>query len=373
MQNRLHAHHSALWILSLVLGLLVFTVGCGSNPAAVFSGATPTWPPISPTAAQAQLTPETLATPTEVPTKVAFAVTATHTPSAVQPTQIAATPVPKPIVAATGRIAYTVVTGSEPKFHTVWVANANGSNPHQIFDHAQWPAFSPDGSRVAYYGRPEGGSEGLYIANADGSGAAQAVIGPGVCCTSWSRDGLWVVYANSPKASQPGGPLAMVKVDGVYKTISNLGADGNGPSFSPDGKQIVFSGCLPNTNNCGLMVIPSTGGTPRVVTKDNGGNSDWSPRGDKIVYQGNDDIGHRQIFVINPDGSGKKQLTNGKSNEGQPVWSRDGGTIFWRSDQNGTAWAIYAMNADGTNQRRLIDNVPPEPDLWGWESLSVLP
>jgi Tol biopolymer transport system component len=80
-----------------------------------------------------------------------------------------------------------------------------------------------------------------------------------------------------------------------------------------------------------------------------------------------------QVWVANADGSGKKQLTNGKSNDGQPVWSRDGGSIFWRSDQNGSAWAIYVMNADGSSQRRIINNVPPDPNLWGWESLSVGP
>jgi TolB protein len=109
------------------------------------------------------------------------------------------------------------------------------------------------------------------------------------------------------------------------------------------------------------------------LTTDHGGNADCSPRGDQIVYQVPDNAGHRQVFVINANGSGKKQLTRGASNDGQPTWSRDGGSIFWRSDQNGTAWAIYVMNADGTNPRKLIDNAIPDQDLWGWESLSAAP
>lgn len=263
------------------------------------------------------------------------------------------------------------MTGAEPKFHFIYVANADGSGARQILDHAQWAALSPDGKRIAYFGRPEGKSEGLYIADANGGGAEPAVLDPGVCCINWSRDGNWVVYTVSPRPKQPGGPIYTLKVDGVYKTIVALGVDGNGPAFSPDGKQVVYAGCIPNTNNCGLAIVPAGGGAPRQITTDNGGNADWGPRG--IVYQASDGAGHKQIFFVNPDGSGKKQLTNGKSNDGQPAWSRDGNSIFWRSDQNGTAWAIYVMNADGTNPRRLINNVAPDPDFWGWESLSVGP
>ena len=192
---------------------------------------------------------------------------------------------------------------------------------------------------------------------------------------NWSRDGTWIVYANTlrPQLNQPGGPIWKIKVDGVFQTRVDLKVEGNGPAFSPDGKQVVYSGSLPNTSTLGLMLVSAEGGTPRQITTDNGGNADWSPHGDKIVYQAKDNAGHHQVYVINIDGSGGKPLTKGTRNDGQPVWSRDGGSIFWRSDQNGTAWAIYVMNADGSNARRLIDNAVPNQDLWGWESLSVAP
>ncbi len=356
-------------LVAIALGL----VACGP--------ATPTRPPESPiVATPAQPTP-IITQPTAVvsvaptvspPTATKFAI-AVESPTATRaPNPTASPTTPKPAV-LTGRIAYGVVTGEAPKFHTGWIANADGSGAHQILTHAQWLALSHDGSRVAYLGRPEGGSAGLYIANSDGSTRVLAVNDAGVCCIKWSRDGTWIVYAVSLKPNQPGGDIFKVKVDGVFKTIVPLGVVGNGPAFSPDGKQVVYSGSLPGRSTLGLMIVSADGGTPRQVTTENGGNADWSPRGDKIVYQAADDAGHRQLFVVNPDGSGKKQLTAGKSNDGQPAWSRDGSAIFWRSDQNGTAWAIYVMNADGTKPRKILDNVPPEPNLWGWESLSVGP
>jgi len=357
--------------LGVILAVVVLSAtACGTS--------TPASPPASPTVPPTVAQPtQPLVQPTAEPSptaKVAFATTPIpDTPTAARPTaKPTAPPTSKP-AALSGRIAYSVVTDAAPKFHTIWLASVDGSGAHQVLTHAYWPALSPDGSRLAYFGRPEGGSEGLYIANADGGNPVLAVIGAGVCCINWSWDGNWVVYAVSGKPNQPGGPIMMIKVDGAYKTIGDLNVSGNGPAFSPDGKQNVYSGCLPNTSTCGVLAVSTGGGLPHPITRDNGGNAHWSPHGDKIVYQATDDAGHIQVFVVNADGSGKKQLTSGKSSDGQPIWSRDGGSILWRSDQNGTVWGIFVMNADGSNPRRILNNVPPDPNLWGWESLSIAP
>ncbi len=367
----------------LVIALLIVACSSSSTPTALSSptvGGQATSPVIeqsTPSLTQPTVPPlATLETPSAAgssptPTKFAVAVASPTNTAAPKPT---ATSAPKP-AALSGKIAYTVVTGDAPKFHTVWVANVDGSGAHQILTNASYPALSPDGKSIAYLGNPEGKSAGLYIANVDGGGLMNApiVIDPGVCCLKWSRDGNWIVYAVSPRPNYPGGDISKIKIDGFYKTIVGLGVAGNGTAFSPDGNQVVYSGSLPNQTQLGLMIVPSGGGAPRQITTDNGGTAEWSPRGDKIVYAANDNSGHRQVFVINPDGSGKKQLTNGKGNDAQPAWSRDGSAIFWLSDQNGTAWAIYVMNADGSNPRKIIDGAAPDSTFWGWESLSVSP
>ena len=316
--------------------------------------------------------------PTEAPTKFASAAAtetpvATHTPTKAASASGSSASVSVKPAALGGRIAYGVFLGGDDfSARTIFVATLGSNVPGgQIIARAAWPAYSPDGAKIAYFHW----SDGLYIANSNGTGAiGPLIISPGVCCIDWSRDGAWIAYADSPRPSQPGGPIKMLKVDGAYKTIVELNVSGNGVSFSPDGKHIVFSGCLPNTNTCGVLTAPTDGsGKIQTLTTENGGNGNWSPDGKRIVYQSTDANGHRQVFVMNADGTGIKQLTNGKSNDGQPVWSRDGGTILWRSDQNGTAWAIYAMNADGTNPRKVVDNAPPFPNLWGWDSMTLAP
>jgi TolB protein len=110
------------------------------------------------------------------------------------------------------------------------------------------------------------------------------------------------------------------------------------------------------------------------LTTDGGGNPQWSPIGNKIVYQASVG-GALNVFVINVDGSSLKQLTSGKANDGQPTWSSDGSFIFWRSDQDGKVWGIFSMRADSTDKRLLINNVPPDTsERWGGrESLSAGP
>ena len=375
-----------------LVGIVLLAAACGSS--------TPARPPESPTLsvlAQQTVEPTVPPTATEpagatatlalLPTVGTPGAAVTTTVAATRTAAAAATRTPKPATVATaappkqtglsGKFAFDVYRGADYRLRTIEFATVSSSGGAPILTSASWPAFSPDGSRVAYFHW----TDGLYIANADGGDPkGPFVISPGVCCLNWSRDGKYIAYANSPKPSKPGGPISMIRVDVAFNpnspAITSLNVSGNGPAFSPDGKEIVYSGTLANTNTSGLLISPTDGsGTLlRTLTKDNGGNASWSPDGKRIVYQATDDAGNRQVYVINADGSGeRKQLTKGKSNDGQPTWSRDGGSIFWRSDQNGTQWSIYVMNADGSNPRKLIGNAPADPDLWGWESITVAP
>jgi Tol biopolymer transport system component len=374
----------------LTVGIVLFAAACSSpTPTRAPETATlsvlaqqtaaPTVPPTATGLAGATATlpllptvgtPGAVVTTTIVATRTA-AVVATRTP---KPATVAPA-APKP-AGLSGKFAFDVYRGADYKLRTIEFATVSSSGGAQILTSASWPAFSPDGSRIAYFHW----TDGLYIANSDGgSPVGPLVISPGICCLNWSRDGKYIAYANSPKPNQPGGPISMIRVDVAFNpsspAITPLNVYGNGPAFSPDGKQIVYSGGVPNTNTLGLLISPTDGsGTLRVLTRDNGGNASWSPDGKRIVFQATDDAGNRQVFVINADGSGgRKQLTNGTHNDGAPAWSRDGGSILWRSDQNGTQWAIYVMNADGSNPRKLIAEAPADPNLWGWESLTAAP
>ena len=72
----------------------------------------------------------------------------------------------------------------------------------------------------------------------------------------------------------------------------------------------------------------------------------YSPDGLKLVFSNNTD-GDYEIYVMNADGTGVRQLTHNSSNDQQPSWSPDGKQIAFTSNRDGD-FDIYVMNADGT-------------------------
>ncbi len=271
------------------------------------------------------------------------------------------------IAAATGKIAYTVALSELPEQHSIWVANANGTDAHQVVEVAQWGAFSPDGKSLAFI-RPMS-PDGVYVANADGTNQRRIIGSADTCCVQWSPDSKRLIYFKGSLKQPASGSIYTTNLDGTE--ITAIGS-GYNPTFAPDGNRIAYASCQANTSNCGLYVMDLKTKNPVMITRDNGANPQWSPRGDKLVYQADDGKGHINVFVVNPDGTGVKQLTSGKGNDGQPAWSRDGNYIIWRSDQNGADWAIYAMRSDGSSPRLVVNRVPASI-LWGRESLSTAP
>jgi Tol biopolymer transport system component len=89
------------------------------------------------------------------------------------------------------------------------------------------------------------------------------------------------------------------------------------------------------------------------------GRSDWSPDGQYIVtYSG--EPWHREVYIMNADGSGARQLTPEGGNSQGPSFSPDGKWVVFTAyfdhygDDHGCE--IYVIRTDGTDLRRLTNN-----------------
>src|SRR5215469_140744 len=82
----------------------------------------------------------------------------------------------------------------------------------------------------------------------------------------------------------------------------------------------------------------------------------------RIAFSGDPSV-HSNVYTINPDGTGRRQLTHVSAAQaaGNPDWSPDGAKIVYISNQTGD-YRIWVMNADGSAQRRLT-NDPGFADL----------
>ena len=374
------------WIIAGVLGclvvcLLIAIVGGGayfilgqSKPAPIVQVATsippvtvptvppvgvPTQPPVAPT--QPPVVPQPTLPPlvapvTQPPVAGQPSVVAQPSLPPVTPTQAATQGAPQ-ATAPIARIAFTVRRGNRPEDNYIWIMNADGSGAKQILDRASEPSFSPDGSQIAYYHW----TDGIFVANADGTNPKKILGESSSGFMSWSHDGRWIAFSVRPGGS---GNIATdaIAPDGSGRRPVVVGWS---PSWSPDDTQLVFQTC--RGSQCGIYKAASAGGDAVLIVADDGGLPSWSPDGKTIVYQKDVD-GQKQLFVINPDGSGKKQLTSGAALHVDANWSPDGKFIFYRSPEGGT-WAIWRMNADGSNPVKMADDMPPGD--WPYDRIAV--
>jgi Tol biopolymer transport system component/subtilisin family serine protease len=264
------------------------------------------------------------------------------------------TPTPTPVPGAAAQPIAFVKPGSSGG-SDIFLGNTDGTNVVNLTD-AQGddmrPAWSPDGSRLAYtcLRQPDGsiGSpQRICVRNADGTGFAVLShtfaedFGP-----AWSRDGRQIAFTTFTPGFQT--ILSIMNADGGAR-FPLLGFSGaTNPDWSPDNLSLVFE----HANSIWTFDI-ITRGNLRLTNLTGDSRPHYSPNGSKIVFQSNRD-GQPEIYVMNSDGTGQTRLTNNPAWDTAPAWSPDGTKILFTSLRDGPmSPALYLMNADGSSQTRL--------------------
>lgn len=147
--------------------------------------------------------------------------------------------------------------------------------------------------------------------------------------------------------------------DGTNKVV--VGPAQNNGAFSPDGAKVAYLGNTTIGGNPEIYVANADGTNAKPLgVAARGGKPAWSPDGTKIAYAANgapvDGGSSTEIWTINPDGTGAKQMTNSSAGAGGGdfAWSPDGAKFVFAAFLAGEQRA-YIVNADGTGQRRLMD------------------
>lgn len=223
------------------------------------------------------------------------------------------------------------------------------------------PAFSPDGTRLAY-ATARNGNVDIYVAGADGKGAVNISHSPAWDdYPAWSPDGKQIAFS-----SNRGGPyqIYIMNADGsnVRRVTSGNYWDTT-PAWSPDGARLAFASDRSGTFN--IYTVNLDGAAVRALTNHSNLNAfpSWSPDGKLIVYQsyrdesavqGDDSVQDRdyEIIVMGADGGNARRLTSNLFADIDPAWSPDGKRIAFASDRSGSL-QIYTMNADGSDVRSV--------------------
>ena len=196
----------------------------------------------------------------------------------------------------------------------IYIMDADGANPFRLIG-GGGPAWSPDGAQIALYGGNGVGSD-IFVVDANGNNLRSLTKSriDGNRFPVWSPDGSKIAFV-----SDRDGQIDIYLMTADGKNPRNLTFDlreEDRPSWSPDGKRVVFGAYQrnPQGNRAESEVfVMDADGANRVNLTQNpralNSYPSWSPDGKKIVFTRREPDGTHDIYSINLDGSGLINLT----------------------------------------------------------------
>jgi Tol biopolymer transport system component len=205
---------------------------------------------------------------------------------------------------------------------------------------------------IAFNGCSKGSTD-LYAVHPDGTGLRNLTKTrrANEWDPSWSPDGAWLVF----DAHRNGAHYLYLLKPGGRRMRRLIRVPGGGlasPAWAPDGRSIAFSDHSDSRRFSagGIYLVGRNGKNLRKIagTSNHDLEPSWSPSGKTIAYW----HGKGGIRLVRIDGKRRRQLT---SSEGDysPAWSPDGRRIAFSRRDSQYNDNIWVMNSDGSGQRQL--------------------
>jgi len=208
-------------------------------------------------------------------------------------------------------------------------------------------------TRIAYVKENRAARDyGLVVADADGENEITAVHGrEPIISPAWSPDGTKVAYVSLEDRK----PVIYLQdlMTGARRIISNQKGNNSAPNWSPDGETLAIA--LSRDGNTEVYTVRVNGGDLRRLTNNNAIDTEpqFSADGQSIYFT-SDRSGGPQIYKMSVTGENPTRVTfNGNYNI-SPRVSPDGKTLAWISQRDG-GFSLYAMDLASGQEMRLAD------------------
>jgi Tol biopolymer transport system component len=218
----------------------------------------------------------------------------------------------------------------------------------------EWPAWSPDGTRLAYVAEV-GGIRQLFLRTlANGTERRLTNARGDDIQPAWSPDGHRIAFV---RANTAGGKLEPNDINGWYQEGGDIWSleigsgreirlveDASSPTYSPTGGRLAFEASWGGARR--LWVSDSTGRNPRQITTDSSEAvvhtaPRWSPDGSKLVFRRIESI-KSDIMAVDVASQTLSRVTDDNAINMDPVWAPDGRHIYFTSSRGGglNLWQI---------------------------------
>jgi serine/threonine protein kinase len=248
-------------------------------------------------------------------------------------------------------------TNQEPSLPFRFIASTELDN---------YPAYSRDGRRIAFVSQRSGATE-IWICDSDGSKATQLTSFNGsglVYGPTWSPDGQEVAFTGALKGIKD--DIYSINANGgVPRRLTDNPAEDKWPYWSHDGKEIYFSSTRSGREE--IWKMPSNGGEAVQITRNSGDTPQESPDG-KFLYYMKGWPNAVSVWRAAVDGSEETKVLDSVHSEGQWAVGRDGIYFFRTPDK---LWfsdiCFYEFTTDQirklfTVQRQLDNHIAVSPD-----------
>ena len=247
----------------------------------------------------------------------------------------------------------------------LWVASTTtGERRHLATGDAVQPAWSPHGQRIAYWSLPNDSPQrDLWTIAVGGGEPVRVTSDPAIDWSpAWSPDGrylyfssdrsggfnLWRVALDEASGRVLGEPVA---VPIPRQRIGHL-------SVSADGASVAMASFTTESGIEALTFDPARGtvGARRRVTNssETAARPSVSPDGRWIAFHSVQQNGQEDLWVVNRDGTGLRQVTNDAARDRRPLWSADGTRLLFYSDRSGR-YQVWTIAADGGGLLQVTD------------------